>query len=307
MSEPTVALASAQDGATQPTAGEILRSAREASGVHIEALAVALKVPVSKLEALESNRLELLPDTVFMRALASSVCRTLKLDPAQVLSLLPQSKNPRLIPERSDINTPVKSVAGKTFVSNGGSRHSSWLMFGVFVLLIGAAAVFYWPAGFQPWNSGPLSLVGSSAVTPSGQEASASKTEEIAAAVQPPVAVEPAPAAINTVASSAVVLPVVPSLAVTQPASAALPAIADTSAALLMLRARGDSWVQVRDASGRVVFEKKLASGDAVPVSGVLPLSVVVGRADVTDVFVRGKPLELNAVSRENVARFEVK
>jgi len=42
-------------------------------------------------------------------------------------------------------------------------------------------------------------------------------------------------------------------------------------------------------------------------VSGVLPLSVVVGRADVTDVFVRGKPLELNAVSRENVARFEVK
>ena len=303
MSEPTVALASAQDGATQPTAGEILRSAREASGVHIEALAVALKVPVSKLEALESNRLELLPDTVFMRALASSVCRTLKLDPAQVLSLLPQSKNPRLIPERSDINTPVKSVAGKTFVSNGGSRHSSWLMFGVFVLLIGAAAVFYWPAGFQPWNSRPLSLVGSAAVPTSGQEASASKTEEIVAVVQPPVAAEPAPAASSTVA----LVPVAPSPAVAQPASAALPAIADTSAALLMLRARGDSWVQVRDATGRVVFDKKLASGDAAPVSGVLPLSVVVGRADVTDVFVRGKPLELNAVSRENVARFEVK
>lgn len=303
MSESTVALASAQDGATQPTAGEILRSAREAAGVHIEALAVALKVPVSKLEALESNRLELLPDTVFMRALASSVCRTLKLDPAQVLSLLPQSKNPRLIPERSDINAPVKSVAGKTFVSNGGSRHSSWLMFGVFVLLIGAAAVFYWPAGFQPWNSGPLSLVGSAAVPISGQEASASKTEEIVAVVQQPVAVEPAPAASSTVA----LVPVAPSPAVAQPASAALAAIADTSAALLMLRARGDSWVQVRDATGRVVFEKKLASGDAAQVSGVLPLSVVVGRADVTDVFVRGKPLELNAVSRENVARFEVK
>lgn len=303
MSESTVALASAQDGATQPTAGEILRSAREAAGVHIEALAVALKVPVSKLEALESNRLELLPDTVFMRALASSVCRTLKLDPAQVLSLLPQSKNPRLIPERSDINTPVKSVAGKTFVSNGGSRHSSWLMFGVFVLLIGAAAVFYWPAGFQPWNSRPLSLVGSAAVPTSGQEASASKTEEIVAVVQPPVAAESAPAASSTVA----LVPVAPSPAVVQPASAALPAIADTSAALLMLRARGDSWVQVRDATGRVVFEKKLASGDAAPVSGVLPLSVVVGRADVTDVFVRGRPLELNAVSRENVARFEVK
>jgi cytoskeleton protein RodZ len=177
------------------------------------------------------------------------------------------------------------------------------LMFGVFVLLIGAAAVFYWPAGFQPWNSRPLSLVGSAAVPTSGQEASASKTEEIVAVVQPPVAAEPAPAA----SSTAALVPVAPSPAVAQPASAALPAIADTSAALLMLRARGDSWVQVRDATGRVVFEKKLASGDAAPVSGVLPLSVVVGRADVTDVFVRGKPLELNAVSRENVARFEVK
>jgi cytoskeleton protein RodZ len=303
MSESTAALAAVQDGVAQPTAGEILRRAREASGVHIEALAVALKVPVSKLEALESNRLELLPDTVFMRALASSVCRTLKLDPAQVLSLLPQSKNPRLIPERSDINTPVKSVAGKTFVSHGGSKHSSWLMFGVFVLLIGAAAVFYWPAGFQPWKSGPLSLVGSAAITTSGQDASVSKTEETAAVAQLPVAVEPAPAASSAVA----LVPVAPSPAVAPPASAALPVIADTSASLLMLRARGDSWVQVRDASGRVVFEKKLASGDAAPVAGALPLSVVVGRADVTDVFVRGKPLELNAVSRENVARFEVK
>jgi cytoskeleton protein RodZ len=44
-----------------------------------------------------------------------------------------------------------------------------------------------------------------------------------------------------------------------------------------------------------------------VSVSGALPLSVVIGRADVTEVFVRGKPLELASVSRENVARFEVK
>lgn len=75
----------------------------------------------------------------------------------------------------------------------------------------------------------------------------------------------------------------------------------------LMVRTRGESWVQVRDAAGRVVFEKKMVQGDSAPVSGVLPFSVVVGRADVTDVYVRGKLFELNSVSRENVARFEVK
>ena len=70
--------------ALQTTAGEILKNARQAAGIHIEALAVALKVPVSKLEALESNNFDLLSDTVFLRALASSVCRVLKLDPASV-------------------------------------------------------------------------------------------------------------------------------------------------------------------------------------------------------------------------------
>ena len=86
------------------------------------------------------------------------------------------------------------------------------------------------------------------------------------------------------------------------------PAVAPESVNVpLMVRTRGESWVQVRDASGRVVFEKKMVQGDSAPVSGILPFSVVVGRADVTDVYVRGKLFELNSVSRENVARFEVK
>ncbi len=293
--------------ALQTTAGEILKNARQAAGIHIEALAVALKVPVSKLEALESNNFDLLSDTVFLRALASSVCRTLKLDPASVLSLLPQSQAPRLIPERTDINTPVKT-AGKTFVSTKSSRHSSWLTASVLLLLAGAAAVFYWPAGYQPWD--------------------AWRTKQIPAATVP-AAPEPVPPDAATVS----VLPTSPSattvsesvsvgiqMSASQPSSSvaqaaapvtlqpADPAVAPESVNVpLMVRTRGESWVQVRDAAGRVVFEKKMVQGDSAPVSGVLPFSVVIGRADVTDVYVRGKLFELNSVSRENVARFEVK
>jgi len=39
----------------------------------------------------------------------------------------------------------------------------------------------------------------------------------------------------------------------------------------------------------------------------VLPLAAVVGKADLTQVTVRGKAFDLNAVARDNVARFEVK
>ncbi|NJM43298.1 MAG: helix-turn-helix domain-containing protein [Brachymonas sp.] len=72
------------------SAGQMLREAREAHGLHVAALAVSMKVPVKKLEALEADRLEDLPDAVFVRALASSVCRALKIDAAPILAKLPQ-------------------------------------------------------------------------------------------------------------------------------------------------------------------------------------------------------------------------
>ena len=79
------------DADLTPSAGALLKRAREASGLHIAALAVSLKVPVKKLEALEQDRLDLLPDAMFARALASSVGRSLKLDPAPILERLPQT------------------------------------------------------------------------------------------------------------------------------------------------------------------------------------------------------------------------
>lgn len=53
--------------------------------MHIGALAVALKVPVRKLEALEIGELASLSGPVFVRALASSVCRHIKMDPTETV------------------------------------------------------------------------------------------------------------------------------------------------------------------------------------------------------------------------------
>jgi cytoskeleton protein RodZ len=55
------------------------------------------------------------------------------------------------------------------------------------------------------------------------------------------------------------------------------------------------------------LVRRNLAGGESVMPTGQLPLSVVVGRADMTDVVVRGKTLDLVGTARENVARFEVK
>jgi cytoskeleton protein RodZ len=95
------------------TAGSMLRSAREAAGLHVAALAVAMKIPVKKLEALESDRLDLLHDAVFVRALAASVCRTLKIDSAPVLAKLPSNTLPRLNSDERGINAPFHPAGVK--------------------------------------------------------------------------------------------------------------------------------------------------------------------------------------------------
>lgn len=302
------------------TAGGLLKEARQAAGMHIAALAVALKVPVSKLEALEADNYTVLPDTVFVRALASSVCRTLKIDPAPILSLLPQSQSPRLSVDSAGINAPVKGSAGKSsssssasFAGSGSGSRSVVLV--VLALLVGAVVLFFVPRHSTPGDS-------SDPVPVAVPDALPANASEPAPAVVPPTLERPADASISAspAAASAASVPVSaapPSAAPPAPAAAgsgvsagavsAADGAADAPSGLLVLRARGASWVQVRDANGALALQRNLAAGESVSVSAPTPLAVIVGRADATEVIVRGKPFDLTAVARENVARFEVK
>jgi cytoskeleton protein RodZ len=78
------------------SAGALLRQYREAQGLNLEVLAHALRVAPAKLEALEADHLDKLPDAMFARALALAVCRQLKVDAAPVLVLLPSQDVSRL-------------------------------------------------------------------------------------------------------------------------------------------------------------------------------------------------------------------
>lgn len=302
------------------TAGALLRDAREAAGLHIAALAVALKVPVAKLEALEADNFSALPDMVFVRALASSVCRTLKIDPQAVLALLPQGEGPRLSAGDVGLNAPVKGFAGRSSAApfkGAGSRSFVWA---VGLLLIGAALMMFLPRGLDadlsallkqpetttkiPMPTGNVAQEISVAVGAEQRVPSAAPAPAPAAAAAAGVGVElPAGESIKPagIASHPIVLP---SVEASAPSSA--PA-ADAPSGVLAFKARSESWIQVRDAAGAVVLQRNLAPNELVSVSGVLPLAVVIGRADATEVFVRGKPYDIGPVSRENVARFEVK
>ena len=50
-----------------------------------QTLCASLKVPQAKLEAIEADRYQDLPDPTFVRALALAMCRALKVDPAAAI------------------------------------------------------------------------------------------------------------------------------------------------------------------------------------------------------------------------------
>lgn len=299
MSDPMTVDQAGTVGGIEPaaslTAGAMLRKARMAAGLHVAALAVSMKVPVKKLEALESDQLDLLPDAVFVRALASSVCRTLKIDPIPILAKLPKNSAVNLSVGNRDINEPFQSTGTMSGFSLSAILASPVVLV-VLGLLMAAIVLF-----FLPDIQKTLDTIGAQT--------------QASPALMPPIGDSPglAGTAVSMQPSSpasAITQESVTTLTTTVPQAASIPLAAPgevNPAEFVVFKAHGSAWVQVVDAKGTVQLSKTLANGETMGAGGSLPLTVVIGRADVTDVEVRGKAFSLASSVKDNVARFEVK
>lgn len=293
------------------TAGALLRQAREAAGLHVAALAVSLKVPVNKLEALEAGALERLPDAVFARALASSVCRALKVDPAPILQHLPQGGAARLKTDAAGINAPFHAAAPAVRAPGVGASAtlSRPAVLAVLALLVGALVLLLLP-DLQREKAVSESTASASEPPPAAPvptEAAAPAPAAVAPTpAAPAVAVAPVTPAVAPAASASVVAaaPVAPSASAAAAASAA---VVGKAGGIVVFEPRAETWVRVTDGNGVIALSKTLAAGETTGVTGALPLAVVVGRVDSMEVQVRGKPMDLRPLARDNVARFEVK
>ena len=287
------------------SAGDMLREAREAHGLHIEVVAAALKVPAQKLQALEDDDIDSLPDPAFARALAASVARALKIDPVKVLAKMPGSPRAALADADRTISSSFRSGAPR---SGRGSNllPSRALLAVVALLLLGAAALFWLPqSAFDQASSAFARITSRDATEPAAEAESAPVS-----ATAPGAVVAPAVPAVVQSATPATTAPP-GSPGVQDGAGGSAPATNATAVApggILVFVARADSWVTVTEAGGKQVLRRTVQSGETVAVTGNLPLSVVVGRASGIDVQVRGKAFDLGPVTKGGgVARFEVK
>lgn len=297
----SAALPLAEGDVVEKTAGDMLREAREAHGLHIEMVAAALKVPPQKLLALEADDIAALPDPVFARALAGSVCRALRIDPAPVLAKLPGAQRAPLAETNRTLNARVLSGTPRWNGGRSGGLPSRALLTVVVLLLIGAGVLFWMPqSAFDQIGASVSRLTAKNdaeVMPPADQGGVSEPVPTQAVAPTGPVGAAPAAGVVAAVPAA--------------PASAPTAAVANTSTASsqqLVLVAREECWVTVTEAGGKQLLRRSLQVGETVGLSGTLPLSVVIGRASAVDVQVNGKPYDLKPVTRGGgVARFEVK
>ncbi len=291
------------------TAGDLLREAREAHGLHIEMVAAALKVPPQKLIALEADDIAALPDPVFARALASSVCRALRIDPGPVLAKLPGAQRAALAESDRTLKGGVVSGKPRWSGSRAGGLPSRALLTVVGLLLVGAAVLFWLPQSVFDQIGASVSRWTSQG----GEAESASAPAAAPAPGQPAMVVEntavspaaPASSAAAAGAAAAGAQPVPGANTAAVAATSSSPAAAPAQP--LVFVAREECWITVTEAGGKVLLKRSLQAGETVGLSGTLPLSVVVGRATAVDVQVHGKPFDLKAFTRGgSVARFLV-
>lgn len=312
--------ASAPGTATDPvTAGRLLREARQAQGLHIAALASAIKVTPRKLELLEADRLDELPDATFTRALAQTVCRSLKVDAAPILALLPPPRGHRLEHLGEGLNTPFRERPSRLEPSDW-TNLAKPAIWGPALLLLAAAAVYFMPAGWLPGGAARSSAdsdAGLKTGAPGGVGTAASATMP-SAVPELPAGGPAAPEGSPSLAGAEVPLQAenASSGTAAEPIAAALPSAARTDAAPpaaaatdkpLRVHASADSWIEVLDGRGQALLSRLVRAGETVDLDGALPMRLKIGNARGTEIAFHGQPLELGPYTRDNLARLELK
>ena len=305
--------------------GAMLAAAREAQGLSVEDISQRLKLSVAQIKSIEADDHSKLPTPVYVRGFIRSYARLLKLDSAQLLPpkvpappvvavptvreardtrdtrATPDTRGASVIVEtppvphthnvssisttagsRSDIPAEVLLMrdAPREAIEPSPYRRVPALLGVIAVVILGLA---YYEFVF---NAPPVPV--DTPVSVSGNTNTHTQPVAITPVLEQPKATAPAevPADALTLKKS------------TDPASGA--------ANGLHFVFNGESWVEVRDGDGKIVFSNTNQAGTEQRVTGMPPLSVVVGGSSRVRLSFNGKAIDLASYANDDVARLRL-
>jgi cytoskeleton protein RodZ len=326
-----------EGGSTEPVEpgrpvapGALLREARERQGLSLADVARHLKLSQRQVDAIEKDNFAALPGPVFVRGFMRNYARLVALDAAVLVAAAEATPGFPLPPASATSQTVAQPVVS----SNGNARRDGprgkrawWPV--TAVLIVAAIALMYFRAHETVVEPAPTEVSlglqpADTAAVPADTGSSAAESSPASPGVQPETVPPPvaAPAAMAPAASPAT-MPAPPAAAppgsgtITQPASSGTrgdpTAVGESFASAsvgggsgsgeVRLNFARDAWVEVKDATGSIVFSQLNTAGSERIVRGQPPFQLVVGNASGVTVTYNAREVDLAPHTRTDVAR----
>jgi cytoskeleton protein RodZ len=310
------------------TLGERLAAERERQGLSRADVGQRLHMSAWQVEALEAGDYQRLPKGTFLRGFVRNYARLLGLDSQAALDALasaaPAGPAPGIIVPSQNIRfDPLGERFGNPYVR-------AWLIAGVAFALV--CATMSWWIFVRPAAPAAHQVVRKESSSPGPQNLAVAPVpapEPVAAPREAPKFEEPAnpdpargeasvPAKLDVAAAmpdarASTHTPSIPDLQDAArpvkpvdvlPVTATAPAPRAPGTHTLRLRFKGNSWVEIRERSGKVLLSRLNEAGSEAEVSGRPPFQVVVGNAPDVTMFYDNREFPLEPHTRVAVARF---
>jgi cytoskeleton protein RodZ len=319
------------DIASSRTLGQMLASERERQGLSRADAAQRLHMSAYQIEAIETGDYSRLPKGTFLRGFVRNYAKVLGLAAEEALALLPEHA-PR--DQKPGIVVPTQNIRFDPIGDRLQNPYVKAATLAVVALAIGFAAMYWW-LFIKPTPPGAAAR--KAAETQMALSAPAARPETTAKAPAEPVRGEPPrieppksdakqpepsrPEAKPLAKSDAAAPPKSDSKPPAPPKSDSKPPAPPAPAAapakgeavrvggdgnILKFVFKGSSWVEIRDAKGRVLLSRLNPAGSEAEVSGKPPFNVIVGNAPEVQLFYNDHPFDLEPHTKVAVARFTV-
>jgi len=318
-------------GVVLPGVGEQLKAAREAKELTVGDVAQMLKLGVRQVEAIERDQWSALPGATLCRGFVRNYARLVSVEPAGLMKQLDSAL------ETPKVNLDLPEVADGSMPQPGAGRRRDYMMalMGLGLVVLALLVYFLMPNDLSELRDSLQSGIqvltrkdeapAAPEEKPSGEKSTAAEpafppgatTEQVlapqavpvseAAPVNPAPAPEtaaPAPSAPPAAAPAPSLATPAPTVATPVAAPASAPAAAAIAASTSMHFAFDkDSWIEVKDRNGKIVFSQLNAAGSQKDVEGLPPFTLHIGKAPGVHLIYKGKPVDLTPYIRGDVAR----
>ena len=298
------------------TCGEQLKAAREHRGLSLTDVAQRLKYAARQVQALEEGRFDALPGLTFQRGFVRGYARLVGLDANHLVLMLEREAGH----SNGPTTTQLQQIAYAPAALPARAEHTTawpWILATLLAVVgIGGYTLYTWepPIGARQGASGV------SGATPVAQAVQADPRPAEAAASNPqPVPAATTGSAMNPAAREAMAggaagsfsaangerqIPMPRPLVDILPPGDGVPAVAGGK---IRLRFSGESWVEVRQGNGTLVYSGLSAAATEQWVDGQAPFDLVIGNARAVKLQYRGAEVNLEPYTKGPVAKVQLK